>query len=564
MRNHSKELYSKFKTRVLAALESDRFHENFMKAVESGVRFYDQKNELLIKEIDAVWVNALHSTIPALDDIVNRPRKTIEREEVIVPVELARKVGADSVKHLATHTHFISQIDEAGNVIPNKIMNIYNEESYNLYENRFIVTLIQRACEFVDQRYDVVKEMTGNEFQSALKVDSTFSDNGEKVDYNLSLKLHQGAAYLDSENDSAAILEKIEHIRLMYTSFKRSEFFQSMVGCTRVKSPIARTNLIMKNPQFKECYDLWGFLEKYTEPGYSVEQHRSDGDFDFDYVSDLNTMILFNYLIMKNNLEDAYNRPTALTDKEVTVIEPKFQTKVIEETVPDYDIPKVELEQVPEKTVSVSSGVPNSREDAILAALAKVLAEERILNALEKALAAIFGPRPRLQMPAEPDIPAPPPVESTAAIEPDVSVPAPTESEAAVVPDVSVPAPAESEAAVVPDVSVPAPAESEAAIEPDVSASASAESTAAIEPDVSIPAPAESEAAIEPDIPAPAPAESTAAVVPDIPVPAPVEHEETSFENANAEAPETKTPENDETMDILQAILVKPIEKETL
>lgn len=388
MKHYSKELYTKFKTSVLSVLEMDSFHEYFIKVVESGVRSYAQKNEKLIKRIDEKWVNALHDTIPALDEIINKPRKFIEREEVIVPVELARKVGADSVKHLATHTQFISEVDDAGNVTPNKIMNIYNEESYNLYENRFIITLIQKACNFVDQRYDAVMLMTGDEFQSALKVGSDFSDNDEKLEYNLSLKLHQGPAYLGSENNNAAILQKIEHIRLMYTSFKRSEFFKSMVGCTPIKSPVSKTNLIMKNPQFKECYDLWGFLEEYTDPGYSVELHESDEDFDPEYVDELNVMILFNYLIMKNNLDNAYNKPAVVTGKKMSVIKPKFQSKMIGETAPDYNIPKAELKQIPEETISHGSIASKSQEDAILAALAKFLGEEQILSALEKALSA--------------------------------------------------------------------------------------------------------------------------------------------------------------------------------
>jgi len=400
MKNYSSLLYKKLKTEVTKTLDDDRFYEYFMNVLESGVRFYGQKNEIIIKKIDPEWVNALENTIPALDTIVNKPRKFIERDEVIVPIELARKVGADSVKHLATHTQFISQVDEDGNVVPNKILNIFSEESYNLYENRFIITLINRASSFIDKRYDMLLKMAGDEFQSVLKLDSSFSDNGETVDYNLVFKLHQGQEYLNTKNDSLEILKKIEHIRLMFNSFKKSEFYQSLAGCTPVKSPIKRTNLMTKNHDFKRCYDLWYFLEKYTHPGYSVEKQQYDGVFDKEYVDELNSLVLFNYLIIKNNLEGERNKPAdAENHIKKSEIKPKFIKNIIEEVVTEYDITEKELKQIFEDEISRAYNAKKNREEEILLAIINALGaevdiniaenrEEKILSLLKKALNA--------------------------------------------------------------------------------------------------------------------------------------------------------------------------------
>jgi len=361
-----------------------------MEAVGSNARFYGQKNKRLIKKIDSKWVDALYDAIPALDEIVNKPRKFIEREEVIVPVDLSRKVGADSVKHLSTHTHFISQVDGDGGVVPSKIMNIYNEESFNLYENRFIFCLIKKACLFVDHRYDALVGMAGDEFESVLKVESSFNDNDETVDYSLSLRLHQGSEYLESKGDNAEVLKKIEHIRAMYTSFKRSEFYQELVGSVAVKSPISRTNLIMKNPRFKKCYNLWNFLEKYTKAGYSIEEQESDGDFSPEYVDELNAMILFSYLVMKNNMEIEHNKHMGITGKKLRVIKPKINEKEIEETDPGSDFGNQKVKE-PEQPPQFNPTASENKESAIFAALSKALGDERIIRALEKALRVELG-----------------------------------------------------------------------------------------------------------------------------------------------------------------------------
>ena len=437
MQNYVKKLYSKFETKIINTLESDRFYQYFMETVDSGVRFYGQKNKKIIKKIDNTWVDALYDAIIPLEEIVIiRPRKFIEREEIIVPIELSRKSGADSVKHLSTHTHFISSVNEDGSVVPSKIMNIYNEESFNLYENRFVFYLIQKACGFIDLRYDILVGLKGDEFESSLKVDSSFSDNDESVEYNLSLKIHQGPDYLGSKGENEELLEKIEHIRLMFNYFKQSEFFQSLIGCRKVKSPISRTNLIMKNRFFKKCYDLWNFLEKYTDAGYSIEEYEIEGDFDQKYTEELNIMILLNYLIMKNNLDDIHNKMIDMSDKEPNIIKPVIDNSIVEEADPDYGFDLTVIDNIPEQGIlssepdeSGESGEfgelensfeePNTvinrileqetaphladpadpashanpasqakREDIILAALVRALGDERILSTLEKALRA--------------------------------------------------------------------------------------------------------------------------------------------------------------------------------
>ena len=398
MRNYSANLYKKFLTRTMNTLTGDDFYEYFMKVIESGVRFYGQKNDMMVKTIDEVWVKAIDECMIPLENIIKKPRKFIEREENIVPIELARKVGSDAVKHLATHTHFISRIDERGNVIPNKILNVYNEESYDIYENRFIMTLLYKLEQFIDRRYDVLFNTTGEEFESVLKVDSTFNDNDEKVEYNLVLKVHQGQNYLDNQNNDPEVFERIDHIKNMLSGFKRSEFFQNLVGCNQVRSPINKTNLIMKQPDFKKCYDLWRFLDKYDDPGYSIERRTYNADFDEQYLDEINTIMLFNYLIMKNNLTTEHNKPIDVKDfKKKRTIKPKFINQIIEEFVYDYDIPEVELRKVFNQEITKAYKARDDQEDEIKEALERALGveiekkkreseEESIKAAIERAL----------------------------------------------------------------------------------------------------------------------------------------------------------------------------------
>lgn len=72
-------------------------------------------------------------------------------EESSTRWHLPKKITADSVRHLSQHTQFITE-NAAGEIQPTRILNVTTEESYDLYENRFVYHLIQRLFAFVDKR----------------------------------------------------------------------------------------------------------------------------------------------------------------------------------------------------------------------------------------------------------------------------------------------------------------------------------------------------------------------------------------------------------------------------
>ena len=56
-----------------------------------------------------------------------------------LPVSLAKKISADSVRHLSQNTQFLAPSEDGG-VHPTRILNVNTVETYDLYENRFYST----------------------------------------------------------------------------------------------------------------------------------------------------------------------------------------------------------------------------------------------------------------------------------------------------------------------------------------------------------------------------------------------------------------------------------------
>jgi len=379
MRDYKKKLYKKFKTRIIRTLNGDDFYNYFMKVINSGKRFYQQKSEAITTEIDKTWVEAIFDCIPNIDAIVRDPRRFMKREELIVPIELTKKTGAEAVKHLSSHSHFIDRVEDNDFVVPKKILNINSDDCYNLYENRFVFTLINEIESFIARRHDALLKEVGNEFNSTLKLKSMFGDKniGEDIAYDLTVKLHQGKDYLGVNTSEEEALGKIEFMRKMIGSYKRSALYQALIDTPPVKSPIQRTNLIIKEPNYRKCYELWYFLEKYKQVGFSVNKKTENIDFDDEYVDELNTLILFNYLALKNKLDEEQNKKTdPKSYQRKRTIKPKFVTNIIEDYIANHDINEKELSKIIENAIKNAYKEKSQKiDDKILIALTEAINE---------------------------------------------------------------------------------------------------------------------------------------------------------------------------------------------
>ena len=101
---------------------------------------------------DTSWIDMIEEAIPYLDNIIRNPRRFIVQEENIVPIAKAKVVTEESIKHLAQHTSLIQEVKEDGSIIPEKLLNVYREETVDLYENRFIKSLVDNLYTFVTNK----------------------------------------------------------------------------------------------------------------------------------------------------------------------------------------------------------------------------------------------------------------------------------------------------------------------------------------------------------------------------------------------------------------------------
>ena len=209
---------------------------------------------------DYKWVEVFETYMPHLDAIVRNPRRFIQSDELLVQIEKAKKINEESIKHLAQHTHLIQSIDENEMPQPSKILNIYKEETYDIYENRFIATLIKKLYVFITMQYEAMKtvdlENNGSEKTVNYKFKTTIGN--EEFSSNLKINVKEQHEQIDLK----VVKEKIDALYEVILQFKKSDLMKQLDRAEPVRSPIRKTNAILKDVQLHKCLELWEVLEQ--------------------------------------------------------------------------------------------------------------------------------------------------------------------------------------------------------------------------------------------------------------------------------------------------------------
>lgn len=237
----------------------------FLKTLESNMHF---KSNFSGDSLSFEWLDKIEFSCPYLDIIVRNPKLTLIREERIVNVEKSKKITIESIKDLSKHTNYINKYDKIKkNVEPSKILNVFNEETYNIYENRFLYTLVKQIESFIFNKEEELKNFKFND-SKLLEYNATSSTDFEKI--NIELKLNSESIGSKKNNpkfnDELKIARaRIKRIRDYIKSWYNSELFKELekANVPLVNPPIKKTNILLKNPNFQIAVKLWDYFQKY-------------------------------------------------------------------------------------------------------------------------------------------------------------------------------------------------------------------------------------------------------------------------------------------------------------
>lgn len=318
---------------INSMLNSDPDFIELVRSVKEGKNDFRVIQKRSQKTLDLTWVEKIEAVLPNLDTIIRNPRRFIVVEEDIIDVSLARSVSKESVKHLATHTNLISAV-EGERIIPSKILNIQKEESIEIYENRFIYTLIRKLGEFVQVRYEAVKNAVINEDKAQISVESLYNVGGLQLLFKLDTIANMTfEESIHLNKDDLTEYERVARIQSIVNGFRNSQFAKDMKKCTPVRPPITHTNVLKNDQNFKAALKLWEFIFSYDKPGFDVTYVDEATPLDKTLSEDYKGLLYLNHLIVKDLLTNEEIRKslgyTRLRVDEELPFEPKKIERVL-------------------------------------------------------------------------------------------------------------------------------------------------------------------------------------------------------------------------------------------
>ena len=242
-------------------LKKDKFIEN----VSSEFKY---KSDYLGDVLNLDWLDEIEKTCPNIDTIVRKAKFALVKETETVRMERSKNVTVDSIKDLVKHTNYIEKYDKSKNeVMPSKILNVRSEETFNIYENRFLYTLIDCMDRFIYEKEQKLKNLTVNDERNLLYRGK--SEVGSEV-INIDLKI---TSVINNSNDVDKkikeqikdIFKRIKRVKEYISSWHKSEMYKALekAHISLIKPPIKKTNVILKNPNFQVAVLLWDYLRMY-------------------------------------------------------------------------------------------------------------------------------------------------------------------------------------------------------------------------------------------------------------------------------------------------------------
>lgn len=253
------------------------------------------------------WIDVIEYACPYIDNIFTNPKVALVKEEDVVKVERAKKISVSSIKDLSRHTHYIEKIDEITHeVTPSKILIERSEETFNTYENKFIFTLIYNLSRFIMKKEKTLENIKIKD-EKVLEYAATTHNGEEKINIEMKITANE---IPDSEKEQLniktieekleEISNKIELINKFIFGWQRSELYKSLekANVAKVISPIKRTNVILKNPNFQAAVKLWDFLQSYEDSKSESKKKGLDTTGDGILKSILNDAFLMDYFVL--------------------------------------------------------------------------------------------------------------------------------------------------------------------------------------------------------------------------------------------------------------------------
>ena len=274
---------------------------------------------------------------------------------------------------------------------------IDEQESFAVYENRVLLTLIHKALMFVDDKYSKMKDVPNDSYNN-ITMNRHLELNQQKLDFSVNYvnENHENMAEnLDVEDiESLSDFDRIRRIRQGLNECLATPLMKEVAKEPQVKPPLTQTNLLKENPNFKKAVELWNFLDTYKKQGFELVGEEYNGKMSDENKEDVYLAMEFQHFMMsittnpalRKMLQEKYEEENALAKEEADRPE-KVKEMVLE----------AQIEAVRKEETEIRLKEIREREKQILDLNSEIKSLKITIDQKEQQILTLKGQIPALQ-----------------------------------------------------------------------------------------------------------------------------------------------------------------------
>lgn len=235
-----------FKSNARAAEEFISLHGGLVGAYSRAESAGDFSLQKISYEEDCSYFKEVLSLLGIILSIAEKPHVSTRREEVFARIEQAGQLSADDFKRVCRDGSLWKR--RGVKMVPEELYYFRNEDELCIYENRFIVLLI----DLIGREITELKRVYGERLPRI----------GENTD-----ELYAG--------DAGMALDFARNIEKRVAYLKNTGFYKIVGKEKPLKGRISPTNILLKDLKYRACFKFYNGFLKYQCEGEEAEDMRS-------------------------------------------------------------------------------------------------------------------------------------------------------------------------------------------------------------------------------------------------------------------------------------------------
>ena len=266
------EAYQNYKKLCVLDNDTDRFMRAYM-----AIKDRDSENITTIFSvchIEQDWVEAIETGLPFIEKAIKEERQFIRNDGEVLPIEKIRKTSKDSIQDLAKHANYITHEapdDLETEVLPDKMLMIQKESDFAIYENRVLYAALMYLKDFVASRLVEIKETT-NTYLVKQHIKKAIDMGSRKIHIDLSFdESRVNDPLLTDKNNEKDVIDRLDEILTGILALLKTPLMREVSKAEMVSRPIAKTNILKMNRNFRESLACFEYIANYQGKGFTIE-----------------------------------------------------------------------------------------------------------------------------------------------------------------------------------------------------------------------------------------------------------------------------------------------------